>query len=233
MGGCSSLTSLFIEDFMLQHREVEKQGRSRLHERKHRIFTLYLLDFVICHVFIGRSVSLSAHTGVPWPGPCVVAYWRGVWLLEHSVCVGPLHGPANIVWAGLGLAVTAAIDTWHHQVQTQSRISVHTCPAVCACGGQLRRGHGVSHPGETRVLPGVGLGGHHAVERWSSVTCHVSRVTSHVCRAVGRLRSLRGLGRGSVRRHAGGGAAAALRHAHSALSLRSPGTQPRYYILHL
>ena len=56
---------------------------------------------------------------------------------------------------------------------------------------------------------------------------HVSRVTSHVCRAVGRLRSLRGLGRGSVWRHAGGGAAAALRHAHSALSLRSPGTQPR------
>ena len=119
MGGCSSLTSLFIEDFMLQHREVEKQGRSRLHERKHRIFTLYLLDFVICHVFIGRFVSLPAHTGVPWPGPCVVAYWRGVWLLEHSVCVGPLHGPANILWAGLGLAVTAAIDTWHHQVQTQ------------------------------------------------------------------------------------------------------------------
>ena len=61
---------------------------------------------------------------------------------------------------------------------------------------------------------------------------HVSRVTSHVspcalCRAVGRLRSLRGLGRGSVRGHAGGGAAAALRHPHSALSLRSPGTQTR------
>ena len=119
MGGCSSLTSLFIEDFLIQHREVEKQGRSKLHERKHRIFTLYLLDFVICHVFIGRSVTVSRVVPYLWPGPCVVAYWRGVWLLEHSVCVGPLHGPANILWAGLGLAVTAAIDTWHSQVHTQ------------------------------------------------------------------------------------------------------------------
>ena len=192
MGGCSSLTSLFIEDFMLQHREVEKQGRSRLHERKHRIFTLYLLDFVICHVFIGRSVSLSAHTGVPWPGPCVVAYWRGVWLLEHSVCVGPLHGPANILWAGLGLAVTAAIDTWHHQVQTQSRISVHCIHVSCSvrvwrpAAARARR----VTPWRDTCTPWCGPGrtsrcGKVEQRHVSRVTCHVSPVTCHQSRVQG------------------------------------------------
>ena len=93
MGGCSSLTSLFIEDFIIQHREVEKQGRSKLHERKHRIFTLYLLDFVICHVFIGRSLSPSAE----WYHTCgqARAWWRtgggcGCW---STRCVwGPCTG---------------------------------------------------------------------------------------------------------------------------------------------
>ena len=226
MGGCSSLTSLFIEDFLIQHREVEKQGRSKLHERKHRIFTLYLLDFVICHVFIGRSLSPSAE----WYHTCgqARAWWRtgggcGCWSTRcvWGPCTGqPTSSGRGSAWPSPPPSTRGTPRCSHSRGGYQTRV-----PAVCTCGGQLRRGHGVSHPGETRVLPGVGLGGHHAVERWSGCTCHVSRVS--MCRAVGRLRSLRGLGRGSVRRHAGSGAAAALRHPHSALCLRGPGTQPR------
>ena len=52
-----SLSTLFIEDFMIQHdRVAEKQDRSSdLQQRKPRLFALYLLDFLICHVIVGRS----------------------------------------------------------------------------------------------------------------------------------------------------------------------------------
>ena len=216
---------------MLQHREVEKQGRSRLHERKHRIFTLYLLDFVICHVFIGRSVSLSAQSSgiiprdqarVWWPtgGGCGCWSTRCVW----APCTGqPTFCGRGSAWPSPPPSTRGIIRCRHSRGYLYTRVL--QCARVAASCGAGTACHTLARHVYSLVWAWADItlwkGG--AVSR---VTCH----QCHVCRAVGRLRSLRGLGRGSVRGHAGGGAAAALRHAHSALSLRGSGTQPRYYL---
>ena len=186
MGGCSSLTSLFIEDFLIQHREVEKQGRSKLHERKHRIFTLYLLDFVICHVFIGRSVSLSAHTGVPgvqarvwWPtgGGC------GCWstLCVWAPCTGqPTYCGRGSAWPSPPPSTRGIIRCRHSRGYLYTRVLqcarvAASCGAGTACHTLARHVYSLVWAWADITLWKGGAA--------SRVTCHQSRVT--VCTVQG------------------------------------------------
>ena len=165
---------------MLQHGEVEKQGRSRLHERKHRIFTLYLLDFVICHVFIGRFVSLPAHnTGVPgqarvwWPtgGGC------GCW---STLCVwAPCTGQPTFCGRGWGWpspppSTRGIIRCRHSRGYLYTRVLqcarvAASCGAGTACHTLARHVYSLVWAWADITLWKGGAA--------SRVTCHVSPVT--------------------------------------------------------
>ena len=49
-----SLTELFIEDFEIQHQPLGGETKSSLKKKPSILFSLYFIDFLLCHLVIGR-----------------------------------------------------------------------------------------------------------------------------------------------------------------------------------
>ena len=104
-----SLTQLFVQDFQLQHGKGEKAPPKNLETKKHLLFSLFSLDWLLCHLVIG---------------PSVVACWRGVWdyshvWLEEIIFSGDIV-TANIVAFIVGLLGTGVIDMFHSEISNYS-----------------------------------------------------------------------------------------------------------------
>ena len=49
-----NLTELFIEDFEIQHRRLDEEAKANLTKKSSMLFSLYFIDFLVCHLVIGR-----------------------------------------------------------------------------------------------------------------------------------------------------------------------------------
>ena len=100
--------------------------KSQLEAKKNKLLSLYLLDFILCHVVIGKSqATYCCQAPGPAPGPSVVAYWRGVWdyshvWLQEGLCGGDAE-LANILALVTGLLATLIIDLFHSDLARLAR----------------------------------------------------------------------------------------------------------------
>lgn len=54
-----SLYDLFIEDFERQNGKIDKTVKTRLESKRANLITLYLLDFLIGHIIVGKSNTMQ------------------------------------------------------------------------------------------------------------------------------------------------------------------------------
>ena len=50
-----SLYDLFIEDFERQHGKIDRTAKKRLESKRANLITLYLLDFLIVNIIVGKG----------------------------------------------------------------------------------------------------------------------------------------------------------------------------------
>ena len=49
-----ALFELFIEDFERQHSKIDKTVKKTLEFKRSKVITLYILDFLISHIIVGK-----------------------------------------------------------------------------------------------------------------------------------------------------------------------------------
>ena len=73
-----SLHEIFIEDFERQHWKIDKTVKTRLDSKKSTLITLYLLDFLLCHIVVGKNS--------PWYSSNPFSFWHEMVTLHLSYC---------------------------------------------------------------------------------------------------------------------------------------------------
>ena len=49
-----NVTELFIEDFEIQHHPLDEKTKTNLKKKSSMLFSLYFIDFLVCHLVIGK-----------------------------------------------------------------------------------------------------------------------------------------------------------------------------------
>ena len=50
-----SSIELFVDDFEVQNWDISVKAKEILHRSRNTFFSLYCIDFVLCHIVIGRK----------------------------------------------------------------------------------------------------------------------------------------------------------------------------------
>ena len=53
-----NLAELFIEDFEIQHQRLDEETKTILRKKSGTLFSLYFIDFLVCHLVIGKKYKV-------------------------------------------------------------------------------------------------------------------------------------------------------------------------------
>ena len=53
-----SMIKLFVEDFEVQNWELTPKAKESIYNKEYIFYLLYFIDFVICHILIGKTINL-------------------------------------------------------------------------------------------------------------------------------------------------------------------------------